>query len=193
MMSATATGPTTTTERHEPRFTAHTPNTATGRAHSALTRLWDRHSDDVAVMARTMANSPSVLEGYLDLSRAMKRSTLPRRLAEQISLSIQQRLGCDMCITAHAAAARVVGLSDGDIALARSGTASDPTAAALLAYATQVHVSPASVTGEQIDELRRLGYSDRQLLDVVGLIALNQLTGAFNLVAGLHLDQEYPS
>jgi hypothetical protein len=29
------------------------------------------------------------------------------------------------------------------------------------------------------------GWSDRVLADVVGLVALNQLTGAFNLVAGL--------
>jgi len=192
-MTTTTATTTTTLERHEPRFTAHTPDTATGRAHDALTLLWDRHGDDVGVMARTMANSPSVLEGYLDLSRAMKRSTLPRRLAEQISLSIQQRLGCAMCIAAHTDAARVAGLSDAEIALARSGTASDPAAAALIAYATQVHLSPASVTGEQIDDLRRLGHSDRQLLDVVGLVALNQLTGALNLVAGLHPELENPS
>jgi hypothetical protein len=30
-----------------------------------------------------------------------------------------------------------------------------------------------------------VGYSDREILDVVGLVALNVLTGSFNLVAGL--------
>ncbi len=184
---------TTTTAAIEPRFSAHTPDTATGRARDVLTRLWDRHGDDVSAMTRAMAGSPSVLEGYLELSRAMKRSTLPRRLAEQISLSVQQRLGCEVCIAAHTAAARGAGLSDAEIALARSGSASDPAAATLIAYATHVHLSPASITDEQIDELRRLGHTDRQLLDVVGLVALNHLTGAFNLVAGLHPESEYPS
>ena len=194
--TATATAdPTTTIEHHHasPRFTAHTPTSATGRAHDALTNLWDRHGDNVGVMARTMAGSPSVLEGYLDLSRAMKRSALPRTLAEQISLSIQQRLDCAMCIAAHTAAARRAGLSEESIALARAGTADDPASAALIAYATQVHQAPATVTSQQIDELRRLGHTDRQLLDVVGLVALNHLTGAFNLVAGLHPETEDPS
>lgn len=177
----------------QPRFAAHTPVTATGRAREALTRLWERHGDNVGMMARTMAGSPSVLEGYLDLSRAMKRSTLPRSLSEQISLSIQQHIDCDLCLAAHTAAARAAGLSEEEIALARAGTASNPSAAALIAYANQVHRAPATVTGEQIDELRRLGHSDRQLLDVVGLVALNHLTGAFNLVAGLHPEQDIAS
>ncbi len=195
MTNTTTTGPPTRPEHQEPspRFTAHTPTTATGRARDALTQLWDRHGDNVSAMTRTMAGSPSVLEGYLDLSRAMKRTTLSRPLSEQISLSIQQHLDCAMCLTAHTSAARAVGLSDDDIALARAGTATDPAAAALIAYATQVHRAPSTVTGQQIDRLRRLGHSDRQLLDVVALVALNHLTGAFNLVAGFHPEQETAS
>lgn len=191
----TTTVPTTKTEGQQPppRFTAHTPTTATGRARDALTRLWDRHGDDVGAMTRTMAGSPSALEGYLELSRAMKRTTLPRSLAEQISLSVQQQLDCATCIAAHTAAARAAGLSENDIALARAGTASSPDAAAIIGYATQVHAAPATVTSEQIEHLRRIGYSDRQLLDVVALVALNHLTGAFNLVAGIHPEQENPS
>lgn len=123
----------------------------------------------------------------------MKRTTLPRSLSEQISLSIQQHLNCALCLASHTTAARAAGLSDDDIALARSGTANDPAAAALIAYANQVHQAPATVTCEQIGELRRLGHSDRQLLDVVGLVTLNHLTGAFNLVAGLHPEQDTAS
>jgi len=192
----TATTDQTTTSEHQelsPRFTPHTPATAPGRVHDALSSLWDRHGDSVGVMARTMAGSPSVIEGYLELSRAMKRSTLPRPLGEQISLAIQQRLDCAMCIAAHTAAARAAGLAEDDIALARAGSAIDPASAALIAYANQVHQAPATVTSEQIDDLRGLGHTDRQLLDVVGLVALNHLTGSFNLVAGLHPEQDNPS
>jgi AhpD family alkylhydroperoxidase len=192
MNAPATTVPTTETDPRplRPRFVQHTPATATGRARDALARLWDRHGDDVGTMTRTMAGSSSLLEGYLDLSRAMKRTTLPRTLSEQISLSIQQRLDCDTCLAAHTAAARAAGLSDADILLARAGTATDPSAAALIAYSNQVHQAPTTITDVQIDDLRRLGYSDRQLLDVVGLVALNHLTGAFNLVAGLHPEQD---
>jgi hypothetical protein len=36
----------------------------------------------------------------------------------------------------------------------------------------------------QVEQLHDLGYSDRELADVVGMVTLNVLTGAFNLVTG---------
>lgn len=43
---------------------------------------------------------------------------------------------------------------------------------------------------EQAAELRRHGYSDRDIADIVGLAALSVLAGAFNLVAGLQPEQD---
>lgn len=184
-MNATPTTTATTS-----RFRAHTPASAVGRARDALDSLWQRHGGDVGVMTRTMAGSPSLLEGYLELSRAMKRSTLPRPVSELVSLAIQQRLECALCLASHTAAARAAGVSDADITLARAGTATDPAVAALLAFAVMVHATPAAVTADVIDGLRHSGFTDRQLLDVVGLVALNHLTGSFNLVAGLEPSED---
>jgi alkylhydroperoxidase family enzyme len=44
---------------------------------------------------------------------------------------------------------------------------------------------PAAIDDVDLDRLRDFGYSDRQIADTVALVALNQLTGSFNLVAGL--------
>jgi alkylhydroperoxidase family enzyme len=55
----------------------------------------------------------------------------------------------------------------------------------LITYAMRVLTEPSTLTDADVDELREHGWSDRVLADVVGLVALNQLTGAFNLVAGL--------
>ena len=150
-----------------------------------LTALWERHGDDVGVMVRTMASSPAVLGGYLELSRAMKRSKLPRPIAERISLAIQQRLGCAMCLAAHTAAAQAAGVPADEIAAARRGESSDPRLAAILKFAVHAHAEPASIGAAAIDTLREHGFSDNQILDVVGLVSLNVLTGTFNLVAGL--------
>lgn len=51
-------------------------------------------------------------------------------------------------------------------------------------------MEPASLTDRDITELRDHGWPDRVIADVVGLVALNQLTGSFNLVAGLQPDTE---
>ena len=132
-----------------------------------------------------MAHSPALLQGYLELSRAIKRVKLPRTLSEKISLAVQEWLGCALCLAAHTEAARDAGLSEADISLARQGTSTDAREAVLLTYAVQVLAEPSSITGEDIAGLRRHGWSDRTLADVVGLVSLNHLTGAFNLVAGL--------
>ncbi len=115
----------------------------------------------------------------------MKRSALPRALSEKVSLAVQKWIGCALCLAAHTAAGSAAGLSDTDIALARQGTARDAREAALLTYAVRVLAEPSSITDADLVELRSHGWSDRVLADVAGLVALNQLTGSFNLVAGL--------
>lgn len=175
-----------------PRLEPLTPDTARGAARDLLADLVARNGQ-VGLMVRTMAHSPAVLSGYLGFSRAMKRAKLDRRLSERISIAVQQRLDCDVCLDAHMAAARRVGVDEDEIERARQGASSDPAVAALLAYALQVHAAPATITDEQVAELRGHGYRDRELADVVGIVALNVLTGAFNLVAGIHLGEPSPA
>ena len=168
-----------------PRVGLQTPDTTTGRAHDLLADLWERHDGAVGPMVRAMAGSPAVLSGYLELSRAMKRSKLPRAVTERISLAVQDQLGCATCLAAHTAGARAAGVSDDEIVLARQATSGDPAIAALVAFARQVHLSPATVDDDSLAVLRAHGWRDRDVLDVVGLVALNVLTGSFNLVAGI--------
>ncbi|RAF66228.1 alkylhydroperoxidase, partial [Burkholderia multivorans] len=93
--------------------------------------------------------------------------------------------GCGMCLASHISAARSLGVSDDEIALAQQGTAMTGPVAAMIALGLQDYREPTSITDEQIDELRGYGYSDREISDVVGVVSLNILTGAFTLVAGL--------
>jgi uncharacterized peroxidase-related enzyme len=158
---------------------------ATGKGRELLDELASRGGEP-GPMVRAMATAPALLRGYLDLNRAMKRSHLDRRISERIALAVQEWLGCEYCLAAHTRAARELGLSETDIALARQGTATDPKFAAIVAFGQHVYAAPAEVTDEQVNELRDLGYSDEQIAEVVGLVALQQLTGAFNLVAGIH-------
>ncbi|MFC7591496.1 carboxymuconolactone decarboxylase family protein [Nonomuraea antimicrobica] len=115
----------------------------------------------------------------------MNRVKLPRALSEKVSLAVQERIGCGTCLQAHTEAARAAGLSDTDIALARQGTSTDAREAALVAVAVRVLAQPSSITDEDVAELRAHGWSDRIIAELPGLVALNLLTGAFNLLAGL--------
>ena len=167
-----------------PRLPLIDPDHADGAATQTLAELAKR--GPLGPMVRGMANSSALLRGYLELSRAMKRSHLDRRVSERISLAVQEWIGCDYCLAAHSEASRSLGLSDADVELARQGTATDAKIAALVAFGQQIAAAPSEVSDEQVDELRALGWRDEQIADVVGLVALNILTGSFNLVAGIH-------
>ncbi|MET8505100.1 carboxymuconolactone decarboxylase family protein [Streptomyces sp. NPDC004787] len=166
------------------RLTALRPEQATGKARELLADIVERHGS-AGEMVSTMAHSPAVLEGYLSLSRAMKRVRIPRPLSEKISLAAQEWIGCGTCREAHVAAGRAAGLTDTDIELARQGTSTDAREAALIAVALRVLAEPGSLADEDVAELRAHGWSDRIIAEVVGVVTLNLLTGAFNLLAGI--------
>lgn len=167
-----------------PHLTPLTPDTAVGASRDLLADLVSRHGR-IGDMVSTMAHSPAVLGGYLQLSRAMGRAKLDRKVSERISIAVQVQQGCGLCLDAHLSAARKLGVDEEEIERARAGTSADPAIAAIITLALQVYREPTSITEEQINALREHGYSDRAIADVVGVVALNLLTGAFNLLAGL--------
>ncbi|MEU4250371.1 carboxymuconolactone decarboxylase family protein [Amycolatopsis sp. NPDC026612] len=164
------------------------PEEAHPSAGRLLGDIVQRHGD-AGEMVRVMAHSPALLQGYLDLSRAVKRIKIPRALAEKISLAVQEWIGCPRCLAAHVDAARAAGLTDADIELARQGTSMDGREAALVTLAVRLLVEPSSIEDADIASIRECGWSDRILGDLVALVALNQLTGSFNLLVGLGVDE----
>ena len=159
------------------------PETATGAVGQTLEEF--RRRGPLGPMVLGMANSSAVLRGYRELNRAMKRSHLDRRVTERIALAVQEWLGCAYCLAAHTRAAHELGLSEVDIELARHGTATDAKIAAIVAFGQQMVAAPAEISDTDVEHLREHGYSDEQIAEVVGLVALQLLTGAFILVAGI--------
>ncbi|GMA22057.1 carboxymuconolactone decarboxylase family protein [Arsenicicoccus piscis] len=101
----------------------------------------------------------------------MRRAKLDRRTSELVSIAVQSQQGCGMCLASHVQAARSLGVSEEEIELAHRGTSSDPAVAAIIGLGLQVYREPASITDAQIDELRALGYTDRAIADVVGVVS----------------------
>ena len=76
-------------------------------------------------------------------------------------------------------------MGDEDIDAARTADSGDPGVRALLGFAVTVLTEPARLGDADVLGLVDHGYSEQEVLDVVGIVALNQLTGSFNLVAGV--------
>jgi uncharacterized peroxidase-related enzyme len=169
------------------RLTQISPETASGRAKELL-NLVEVKLGLVPNMARAMANSPAALDGYLQLSGALGKGALPARAREQIALAVAQANECDYCLAAHSAVGRMVGLTADQIRDSRLGTAVNPRADALIRFALKVVVARGGVADADLGEVRRAGFGDAAIAEVVANVALHVFTNYFNRLAGTDLD-----
>ncbi len=137
---------------------------------------------------RTMANSPAVLKGYLNFSGALSQGAFSPKLREQIALAVSELNDCQYCLSAHAALGRMAGLSEEAIADSRRGESPDPKEEAALAFTRQVVANRGLVTDGDVAKLRRVGFTDRDLAELMANIGLMLFTNYFNHVADTAVD-----
>ncbi len=169
------------------RLTQISPENATGRAGELLNAVQEALGL-VPNMTRAMANSPAVLDAYLRFSGALGKGLLPAKLRERIALAVAQANGCDYCLAAHVAIARMVGLTLDQIRDSRLGGDVDPKADALIRLALNVVATRGRVDDADLKEVRRAGFDDAAIAEVVANVALHVFTNYFNRLAGTDLD-----
>jgi uncharacterized peroxidase-related enzyme len=169
------------------RITQADPETTAGRAKALLDAVKDRLGL-VPNMTRAMANSPAVLDGYLQLSGALGKGTLSARDRQRIALAVAQVNGCDYCLAAHSAIARMAGLTADQIRDSRLGAAVDPKADALIRFALRVVEARGRVIDGDLEAVRAAGFDDAAIAEVVANVALSVFTNYFNNVAGTDID-----
>jgi uncharacterized peroxidase-related enzyme len=163
------------------------PDTAAGEAQTLLAAVKSKLGL-VPNMTRAMANSPAVLNGYLQLSGALSHGSLSAKAREQIALVVGQTNGCDYCLAAHTAIGKMVGLNSEQILDSRRGKAIDPKANAVVQLARRIVVAQGRVTDAELNEARFAGLDDGLIAEVVAQVALNIFTNYFNHVAETEID-----
>ncbi len=140
-------------------------------------------------MFRLIANSPATLEGYLGFNAALGTGALDRRTRERIALAVAQLDRCDYCLSAHTYLGKnMAKLDDNELAANRNGTSHDPKADAAVKFAAMLVRGRGRVSEKDVDEVRRAGYSDGEILEVIGHVALNTFTNYVNEALGTAID-----
>lgn len=139
-------------------------------------------------MMRTMAASPALLEGYLGLSASLRRGALPVALQEQIAVAIAEANVCDYCLSAHTALGRRAGVTDEELHMNRAGRSADSKVAAALRFASAVIERRGGVGDEEFAHVRKAGFGDGEIAEIVAHVALNVLTNYFNRAAETEID-----
>ncbi len=140
-------------------------------------------------LMKTIAASPAALEGYLSLSGALKHGTLGGRFGEQLSLLTAQQNGCEYCLSAHTYLGEHVAKLDAEeMCRNRAGDAENEKTHAGLQFAQQLIARRGKVTAEEFEAVRAAGYTDGQISEIIGHVALNILTNYFNNAVQTEID-----
>ncbi len=169
------------------RLQAINPDQATGQAKRLLDGVQSKLGFAPNIM-RTMANSPAVLQGYLEFSNALSQGTLSPKFREQIALTVSEINDCQYCLAAHSAIGRSVGLSEEAIEDSRRGESPDTKEATALAFTRKVVLDRGWVTDEDVTKVRKVGFTEGDIAELIANIALISFTNYFNHVAQTEVD-----
>jgi uncharacterized peroxidase-related enzyme len=138
---------------------------------------------------RLIANSPSALEGYLGMSGALAKGSLPAQTRERIALAVAQTNDCNYCLSAHSYLGKnLAKLSDAEMAANRHGGSLDPKADAAVRFAAKVVRERGHVSDADVQSVRKAGYDDAQIVEIVQHVALNTWTNYINEVGKTEID-----
>jgi uncharacterized peroxidase-related enzyme len=169
------------------RITPIDPAAAEGKVREMFAGI-QRSLGAIPNLYRVIARSPAALEGALALAGSLSLGRLRPRLREQIAIAVAQENACDYCLSAHTALGKGLKVSDADLALARQGRASDPKDDAALRFVQRVVERRGRVDDADLAEVRRAGFDDGQIVELVAHAALNVFTNYLNQVAETEID-----
>jgi uncharacterized peroxidase-related enzyme len=142
----------------------------------------------VPAMFKATANSAVALKSLWGGFVATAGGTLPAKVKEKLAVAIADYNDCEYCLAAHTALGRKAGASAQEIAEAQAGRSEDPATAAALRFALKVVQRRAQVNDEDFAELRRAGFSDEAIVEILAHVALNVFTNYINVALRVPVD-----
>jgi uncharacterized peroxidase-related enzyme len=139
-------------------------------------------------MFQATANSPAALKSMWGAFAALAGGKLAPKLTEQLAVAIADRNECEYCLAAHTALGRKAGASAQEIAAAQAGSSADPRAAAALGFALKVIERRGQVNDEDFAALRRVGFDDEEIVEILAHVALNLFTNYINVALQVPVD-----
>lgn len=142
---------------------------------------------------KTYAHFPPLLKTNWEKFKAvMMGGSLRRELKEAIALVVSEANSCQYCIAAHGLALQQLGFSRERIELLvkdLDGAGFQPKEAKILEIARKSTRDANSVTDQDIEELRRLGWSESEIVEAQGVMEL--FTGFNKFLDSLAVDIDF--
>lgn len=169
------------------RLAVPTRDDAPAASRPALDRIYGRMGT-VPGIFRLIATSPAALEGYLALADALA-DALDAKMRSRIVIAVSQANGCDYCLSANRfSALNTARIGPDEVELNRQGKSLDPRSAVAVGFAASVVRRRGRVSDEEIEAVRKAGFSDREIVEIVSLAGMATFTNLLNEVARTDID-----
>lgn len=140
---------------------------------------------------KVMSNSLATLKTFLGITSALKTSTIPADISERIALRLAVLNGCNYCLAAHSYSASKI-LSHEEILNARAGKSCGEKANVALIFAESVMKNAGKVSDEELEKVKKAGFTNGEILEIVTIVTLNFFTNAVNNISHTKVDFPKP-
>ncbi|MFG2651134.1 carboxymuconolactone decarboxylase family protein [Streptomyces sp. NPDC048436] len=148
-------------------FTEHTTETAPAESRAAMERTAAAFGKTPDAVAR-LAESPELLNGFLELSASFERTTLEPVAREVVVMVIAARNDCHICVTMHTGKLRKLGADSTLIAALREQRElTDERLEAIRQFTLEVLRTSGAVEDAELKDFLAAGYTKRNALEVV--------------------------
>ena len=169
-------------------YQIHTDQTAPAESRALLNEA-KAHYGFIPNAIGAMAESPAVLEAYLTLDNLIAKTDFTAAEQHVLLLAITREYECGYCVAAHSAFAKMAGLPPEQVEHLRCDKSlGDPRLEKLHRFAAKAVASHGEVSDADIKALLDAGFSRRQALEVLLLIANKLIAVYANRIMGTDLD-----
>jgi AhpD family alkylhydroperoxidase len=146
--------------------------TATGAAKEAFDEAKAQFGG-VINLFKVAGNAPNVLMGVLAMNRHVGATgELTAKQVEQVAMYVSALNACDYCVNVHMQVGKAHGVSRGVMLDAMEGRGDDLRAQALLDFAGEVVRFRGLVSEQTLSAASHAGFSNKALLEVIGVIGV---------------------
>jgi len=154
----------------------------------ALQEIQKAFGGNVPAMFRMVSNSPAALRSMWGSFGAFAGGKLGAKLGEQLAVAIADRNRCEYCLAAHNVLGANAGLSSETLAQAQRGQSDDPRTAAALKFVLKLVDQRGQVSAADVQAVRDAGFSEGEVVELVGVTALNLFTNYINNALDVPVD-----
>lgn len=135
-----------------------------------------------------IGNSPNALGSYLNFSEAQKGGSFNAKEREAIFLAVSEENGCNYCLSAHTAIAKMNGFSEDDTLKLRAGNHSERKLSILTNLAKSIVTNRGKAEESLIQSFYEAGFDEKALVDLVALVVEKTFTNYIGRLAKPEID-----